>query len=58
MNVSEFRGSHLRKRGMKWETNMFRALEPTMKAEARTRRALEKCIFERLVALILVFELD
>ena len=28
------------------KTNMFKALEPTMKAEASTRRALEKCISE------------
>ena len=38
--------------GEKRKTDMLRALEPTMKAEARTRRALEKCIFERENCLI------
>ena len=35
------------------KTNMFRALEPTIKAEASTRRALENCIVEKLVFLVL-----
>ena len=35
------------------KTNMLRALEPTMKAETRTRRALEKCMFEREICLVL-----
>ena len=41
--------------GTEGKTNMFRALEPTMKAEASTRRALEKRIFERLGVMVLVF---
>ena len=40
------------------KTNMFRALEPTINAEASTRRALENCIVERLVFLVLVFRFD
>ena len=41
--------------GMGWKTNMFRALEPTTKAEASTRKALEKRIFERLNVIVVVF---
>ena len=33
------------------KTNMLRAMEPTMKVEASTRRALENCIFERRICL-------
>lgn len=36
--------------GRKWKTNIFKALEPTMKTEASTRRALEKCILEQWLA--------
>ena len=34
-------------------TNMFRALELTMKAEASTRKALKNCMFGRGICLIL-----
>ena len=33
---------------------MFKELEPTMKTEVSTRRALEKCMFERWVFLVSV----
>ena len=41
------------KKTKEWKTNMFRALEPTIKAEASTRRALENCIFNKGICLIL-----
>lgn len=40
-------------RRREWMTDMFRALELRMKAEARTRRAVEKCILERWMFLSL-----
>ena len=43
-----FVGREKRREG---QTNMFRALEPMMKAEASKRRALENCMFDRGVCL-------
>ena len=43
-----FVGREKRREG---KTDMFRALEPTMKAEASMRRALENCMFDRGVCL-------
>ena len=39
--------------GREEETYMFNALEPKTKAEASTRRALEKCMFGRWFVLVL-----